>query len=103
MSSHTYPVPASWKKRAFVDEVGYRAMYAESVKAPAKFWAKHAKRLDWFKAPTKIKNTSFDYDHVSIKWFEDMDIEGCHAVEIGESHIISHRVQAIQGGTQCFE
>ncbi|HUQ35270.1 MAG TPA: acetate--CoA ligase [Aestuariivirga sp.] len=71
MSSKTYPVPASWKKRAFVDEAGYRAMYAESVKAPAKFWAKHAKRLDWFKAPSKIKNTSFAYDHVSIKWFED--------------------------------
>ena len=46
-------------------------MYAESVKAPAKFWAKHAKRLDWFKAPSKIKNTSFAYDKVSIKWFED--------------------------------
>jgi acetyl-CoA synthetase len=71
MSSKTYPVPASWKKRALVDEAGYKAMYAESVKAPAKFWAKHAKRLDWFKAPTKIKNTSFAYDSVSIKWFED--------------------------------
>jgi acetyl-CoA synthetase len=71
MSSKTYPVPASWKKRAFVDEAGYKAMYAESVKVPGKFWAKHAKRLDWFKAPKKIKNTSFDYDNVSIKWFED--------------------------------
>jgi acetyl-CoA synthetase len=71
MSSKTYPVPASWKKRAFVDDADYTAMYAESVKAPAKFWAKHAKRLDWFKAPSKIKNTSFAYDKVSIKWFED--------------------------------
>ncbi len=71
MSSKTYPVPASWKKRAFVDEAGYKAMYAESVKNPDKFWAKHAKRLDWFKVPTKIKNTSFAYEKVSIKWFED--------------------------------
>ena len=71
MSSKTYPVPAQWKKRSYVDDAGYKAMYAESVKAPAKFWAKHAKRLDWFKAPTKIKNTSFAYEHVSIKWFED--------------------------------
>jgi acetyl-CoA synthetase len=46
-------------------------MYAESVKSPDKFWAKQAKRLDWFKAPTKIKNTSFAYEKVSIKWFED--------------------------------
>ena len=46
-------------------------MYAESVKDPVKFWGKQAKRLDWFKAPKKIKNTSFAYDNVSIKWFED--------------------------------
>ena len=71
MSSHTYTVPASWKKKAFVDKAGYEKMYAESVAAPDKFWAKQAKRLDWFKAPTKIKNTSFAYDKVSIKWFED--------------------------------
>ncbi len=71
MSSKTYPVPANWKKRAVVDDAGYKAMYSESVKTPAKFWGKHAKRLDWFKAPSKIKNTSFAHDKVSIKWFED--------------------------------
>ncbi len=71
MSDKTYPVPAAWKKRALVDKADYEARYAESVKSPDKFWAKHAKRLDWFKAPTKIKNTSFAYDKVSIKWFED--------------------------------
>jgi acetyl-CoA synthetase len=71
MTTHIYPVPAAWKKRALVDKAGYEKMYAESVKSPDKFWGKHAKRLDWFKAPTKIKNTSFAYDNVSIKWFED--------------------------------
>ncbi len=71
MSEKIYAVPAAWKKKAHVDEASYKAMYAESVKNPTKFWAKQAKRLDWFKAPTKIKNTSFDYDNVSIKWYED--------------------------------
>ena len=71
MSEKVYAVPAAWKKKAWVDEAGYKKMYDESVKTPAKFWGKQAKRLDWFKAPTKIKNTSFDYDNVSIKWFED--------------------------------
>jgi acetyl-CoA synthetase len=71
MSERTYPVPASWKKTALIDAKKYESMYAESVKAPEKFWAKQAKRLDWFKVPTKIKNTSFAYDNVSIKWFED--------------------------------
>jgi acetyl-CoA synthetase len=71
MSEKVYPVPAQWKKRAFVSDAEYKKMYAESVSAPDKFWAKHAKRLDWFTAPKKIKNTSFAYDNVSIKWFED--------------------------------
>jgi acetyl-CoA synthetase len=35
-----------------------------------KFWAKHGKRIDWFKPFTKVKNTSFK-GKVSIKWFED--------------------------------
>jgi hypothetical protein len=48
----TYPVPCQLEKR-LVD--GYKAMYAESVKTPAKFWAKHAKRLDWFKALPKSR------------------------------------------------
>jgi acetyl-CoA synthetase len=66
-----YPVPAPWKKRALINDAQYKKMYAESVSAPDKFWARHAKRLDWFKVPKKIKNTSFAHDNVSIKWFED--------------------------------
>jgi acetyl-CoA synthetase len=71
MSEKIYPVPAAWKKKAYVDDAGYKRMYAESVKEPAKFWGKQAKRLDWFKLPQKIKNTSFEYPNVSIKWYED--------------------------------
>ncbi len=71
MFDKVYPVPARWKKQAFIDEATYAKMYAESIKAPDKFWARHAKRLDWFKPPNRIKNTSFAYPDVSIKWFED--------------------------------
>jgi acetyl-CoA synthetase len=71
MSEKLYPVPPQWKKRAHINDATYRSMYAESVKSPDRFWAKHAKRIDWMKPPKKIKNTSFDYPKVSIKWFED--------------------------------
>ena len=71
MSEKVYAVPAAWKKRALVDDAAYKKMYAESVKDPSKFWGRHAKRLDWIKTPKKIKNTSFAYDNVSIKWYED--------------------------------
>src|ERR1700704_4601684 len=71
MSEKIYQVPAEWKKRAFIDDTKYRDMYARSIKDADAFWAEQARRLDWYKAPTKIKNTSFGPGNVSIKWFED--------------------------------
>ncbi|WIJ26627.1 acetate--CoA ligase [Devosia sp. RR2S18] len=49
----------------------YDEMYARSISDPDGFWAEQAKRLDWVTFPSKIKNTSFEYPNVSIKWFED--------------------------------
>ncbi len=66
-----YPVSAEWAERAYIDAEKYREMYRRSVKDPDGFWAEQAKRLVWMRAPTKIKNTSFEYPNVSIKWFED--------------------------------
>jgi acetyl-CoA synthetase len=57
--------------RTLTTKAQYDAMYARSLTDPDGFWAEQAKRLDWFKFPTKIKNTSFAYPDVSIKWFED--------------------------------
>src|ERR1051325_10683774 len=71
MSDKTHPVASEWKSRAYVDDAKYRSMYERSLKNPDGFWAEEAKRLYWYKAPTKIKNTSYAPDNVSIKWFED--------------------------------
>ena len=49
----------------------YDALYQRSIQDPDGFWAEQAKRLDWVTFPTKIKNTTFEYPDVSIKWFED--------------------------------
>ncbi|MEQ8266076.1 MAG: acetate--CoA ligase [Parvibaculum sp.] len=65
------PVPAEWKKRAFVDAAKYEAMYEKSLSDPEGFWREEGKRIDWMKPYTKVKNTSFDPHNVSIKWFED--------------------------------
>ena len=71
MSEKIYDVPAEWAKRAFIDEAKYRDMYKRSVEDPNGFWAEQAKRIDWIKPFTKVKNTSFAPGNVSIKWFED--------------------------------
>src|SRR6476619_3775172 len=71
MSEKIYDVPPEGKKRAYIDADKHKEMYARSRKVPKGFWAEKAKRLHWYKAPTKIKNSSFGPGNVSIKWFED--------------------------------
>ncbi len=71
MLDKTYAVPAAWKKKAYFNESTYKKTYEESVKNPNKFWGKEAKRLDWIKKPKKIKNVTYAYPNVSIKWYED--------------------------------
>ena len=71
MSDKIYEVTADWQKRAFIDHAKYKQMYADSIADPNKFWAEQAKRVDWIKPFTKVKNTSYDPNNVSIKWFED--------------------------------
>ena len=70
MTDKMYDVPADWKKRAFIDDAKYQEMYARSIKDPNGFWGDEAKRIDWIKKPSKVKNTSYT-GNVSIKWFED--------------------------------
>ena len=67
---HKHKVKAAWKKNGLIDNETYLKWYKQSVKNPEKFWAKHGKRIDWFKPYKKVKNTSFD-GKVSIRWFED--------------------------------
>lgn len=66
-----HPVPAEWKSRAYIDNDKYLAMYQRSVDDPEGFWREQAKRIDWIKPFSKVKNTSFKAPDVSIKWFED--------------------------------
>jgi len=73
-----YDVPADWRKRAYVDDAKYQEMYARSIKDPNGFWAEQAKRIDWIKPFSKVKNTSYDPHNVSIKWFEDGTLNACY-------------------------
>jgi acetyl-CoA synthetase len=78
MSDKVYDVPAEWRKRAYMDEAKYKEWYARSVKDPNGFWAEQAKRIDWIKPFSKVKNTSYDPNNVSIKWFEDGTLNVCY-------------------------
>ncbi|MFN3700543.1 MAG: acetate--CoA ligase [Alphaproteobacteria bacterium] len=75
--SELFPPSPKIVENAHVTAEKYRAMYQGSVNQPEIFWAVQAKRIDWMKQPTKIKNTSFEGD-VSIKWYEDGSLNACY-------------------------
>jgi acetyl-CoA synthetase len=67
----THAPSADFIAKAHVDAAKYDAMYAASVTDPDAFWAEHGRRIDWIKPFTKVRNVSFDFGNVDIKWFED--------------------------------
>ncbi len=70
-ASKTYPVPEAIKASTHLTAEAYAEMYMRSVEEPEAFWAESASMLEWYKTPETIKNTHFGKDDVSIKWFED--------------------------------
>lgn len=74
MSDELNAVPAEFAKTAHLDNAKYLEMYADSVSDPDGFWNEQGKRLDWITPYTKVKNTSYEYPHVSIKWYEDGEL-----------------------------
>ncbi len=69
--SKVYPVKAHIGNGALLDKEDYEAMYQASVQDPDAFWGEQGKILDWMTPYTRVKNTSYDPGHVSIKWYED--------------------------------
>ncbi|CAF1083403.1 unnamed protein product [Didymodactylos carnosus] len=86
----------------------YQELYRLSIEQPDIFWKLAAERLHWFKFPTIIKNTSFDYlsdKGVSIKWYEDgilnvcyncLDINNKRHLSIFQRHIEQDSLVAMQ-------
>ena len=66
-----YPVKPAFAASARIGKQDYERLYAESTRDPQGFWGKVAQRVDWLKAPTRIKNVSFDAADLHIRWYED--------------------------------
>ncbi len=64
-------IKKEWLENAKIDEDKYSSMYQESIENNDKFWEKHANRVEWFKKFTNIKKIKYSKNDVSIKWFED--------------------------------
>ncbi|MCP2671137.1 acetate--CoA ligase [Maricaulaceae bacterium EIL42A08] len=65
------PVPDSYAEHASITAKVYEQKYKRSLEDPDGFWRDELNRLDWFQAPTKISDVSWDPDDLHIRWFED--------------------------------
>ena len=74
MAQEIYPVNPALAGPNTITPEKYQAMYTQSVQDPNSFWGGVAKRLQWFKEPTVIKDTSFDADNFHIRWFADGEL-----------------------------
>ncbi|PAU82408.1 acetate--CoA ligase [Halovibrio salipaludis] len=66
-----YPVTDHFRNKALIDKETYESMYQRSIQDPESFWAEQAKRLDWMKPFSRVKDVSFASDDVHIRWFDD--------------------------------
>ncbi|HET8900043.1 MAG TPA: acetate--CoA ligase [Rhodanobacteraceae bacterium] len=71
MSSHVHPVPNAFAASAGINAAEYERRYAASVADPVRFWAEVGQRVDWIKAPTEIKDVSYDTRDLHIRWYGD--------------------------------
>jgi acetyl-CoA synthetase len=76
--SHTYPVFPAARQRARVNREQYQSLYRESTEHNENFWSLQARRLDWMRPFSKVRDVSFDAEDLHIRWFEDGTLNACY-------------------------
>ena len=71
MTDIAHPVPKDFAAKANLSPADYKETYARSIKDPKKFWGEQAERLTWIKAPSRIKDVSWDTDDLHVRWYAD--------------------------------
>ena len=71
MHHDLYKVPPAFAKDARFKHADYERLYAESVQNPDRFWGDIARRIDWIKPFSKVKDSSFAAADFHIRWFYD--------------------------------
>ena len=70
-AAKTYAPSSEMAANAHVNAAKYDEMYAASMADPEAFWGEHAKRIDWIKPFTQVKDVDFTLGNVNINWFAD--------------------------------
>ncbi len=73
-AAKTYPPSKDMAARAHVDAETYQRMYDASLNDPDGFWRDQAKRVDWMKPFSQVKDVDFTLGNVHINWFADGEL-----------------------------
>ena len=76
--SKTYPIIPAASERTHVSKQRYEEMYSQSVEDNTEFWSEQARRINWIKPFSKVKDISWDRKDVHIRWFEDGTLNACY-------------------------
>ena len=76
--SKTYPIIPAASERTNVSKQRYEEMYSQSVEDNNEFWSEQARRINWIKPFSKVKDVSWDREDVYIRWFEDGTLNACY-------------------------
>jgi acetyl-CoA synthetase len=68
-----------------LDAAEYTRLYEESLRDPDGFWGRAAGRLDWMRAPTRVKDASFDAADFHVRWYADGELNA--SVECLDRHL----------------
>ena len=68
-----------------LDAAEYARLHEESLRDPDGFWGRAAGRLDWMRAPTRVKDTSFDAADFHVHWYADGELNA--SVECLDRHL----------------
>ena len=60
-----------WIAEAKINNEEYISLYKQSIENGQDFWNKQGNRINWYSKYTKINNVKYSSKDVSIKWYED--------------------------------
>ena len=70
----TVPVDPAFAARARLDADGAARLRERAARDPDGVWCELAGRLEWMRAPTEIRDVSFDRDDFRIRWYADGEL-----------------------------
>ena len=71
MSKTVFPPSNEFISKTLINKTMYEEMYEKSISDPDGFWGEVGHRINWIKPYSKVKNVSYEFEKVNIKWYED--------------------------------